>query len=180
MTSTIRLPSVRQRAKQVFTDPHLWKQRDVLFQLMSSAAGLDAELAVWFDNLPAVWRYRTVATLEGMPDDLETAEVWPGPVNVYQDLVVSNIINNYRMSRIFCQAVIIACLAKLGPTREAVEKDERYQRTVKVIQDLVNAICAAVPFHLGYGTRDRTRKIGQEETGELPAKDSSIVLLNDD
>ncbi|KAI9685198.1 MAG: hypothetical protein M1822_004785 [Bathelium mastoideum] len=161
---TIRLPSIRQRAKQVFSDPSLWTQRDVVFQLMASAAGLDAELALWFDSLPSVWRHRTVATLKGMPDDLETSEIWPGPVNIYEDLVVSNIVNNYRMGRIFSQAVIIACLARQATSREAVEANRKYQEAVRIGREMVNDICATVPFHLGYDIKDRSRKIGQQAT----------------
>ena len=170
MTLTMRLPAIRQRSKQVFSDPLLWTQQDVILQLMVSAVDLDAGLSLWFKSLPPIWSHRTVATLYGTPDDLEKSEIWPGPINVHQDLVVSNVINNYRMGRIFCQAVIIACLTRQSMSREAVEKDERYQNAVRICRELVDAICATVPFHLGYDIKHRTRKIGQQETGESSLK----------
>ncbi|KAL9064759.1 MAG: hypothetical protein Q9157_007720 [Trypethelium eluteriae] len=164
MFVTIQLPAVRQRAKQVFADPRLMDQRDVLSQLSTSAADLDDAFARWYDSLPPRWSHQTVATLEGMPDDLEEAEAWPGPMNVYEDLIVSNVINNHRMGRIFCQAVVIACQARLGQSREAVEQSEKYQKAVKTARDLVNAVCATVPFHLGYDIKDRARKMAQSKT----------------
>lgn len=175
MMLTIQLPSIRQRSKQVFEDPLLWSQQNVIFQLMACTTALDVELSLWYDNLPPAWHHRTVATLDGTLDDLEASEIWPGPVNVYQDVVVSNVINNYRMSRIFCQAIIIGCLARQAASREAVEKDKRYQDAVRTCRELVDGVCATVPFHLGYDVRNRTRKIGKVETG-TPSPLNSIFL----
>ncbi|KAL9087267.1 MAG: hypothetical protein Q9165_006761 [Trypethelium subeluteriae] len=165
MFVTIRLPAIRTRAKQVFADSCLMNSRDTLFELLTLATDVEAAFARWYDSLPSIWSHRTVATLEGMPDNLEEAEVWPGPVNVYEDLVVSNIVNNCRMGRLYCEAVIIACLARLGRSREEVEQSEKYQTALKAAQDIVNAICATVPFHLGYDIKERGRKLGGSKTG---------------
>ena len=167
MMTTLRLPAIRQRAKHVFRDPNLWSNRDVLLPLMSSVAALDAELALWYDNLPAIWRPRTVATLNGTPDDIEQSDVWPGPINVYTDVAVSNVLINYRMARLFLQTIVIACIARQAASREAVEKNERYQQAVQKARDMVDGNCAAVPFHLGYDIENKAKKIGRHETSEL-------------
>ncbi|KAI9697513.1 MAG: hypothetical protein M1820_007779 [Bogoriella megaspora] len=163
MAITLRLPNIRYRAKRVFSDRNLMAQSESLFQLMTAAVGLDAEYAFWFDDLPKVWQPKAVATLEGMPDDIESSEIWPGSINVFENLIVSNLTNNGRMGRIFCQTVIIGCLARQAERKSELEKDVRYQKATKMARELVDAICASVPFHLGYDIRDRTQRVGQHE-----------------
>jgi hypothetical protein len=176
MMVMIKLPGLRQDAKKFFSSPTASKQSDKWFYLMSTAAGLDAKLKLWFDSLPKPWQHRTVATLEGSLDDPENAEVWPGPMYVYEELVVSNIVNNYRMARIFSRAVMIGCLARQATSKTELEENQNYQECVAEARSLVDGVCASVPYHLGYDVKDRTNSKDQNDAGNVPISCATAML----
>ena len=111
------------------------------------------------------WHFHTVGMEYDVPDNLAEAEAWPGPLHVYQDVPLASIVNDYRVCRIFCQRVIMACTTWLSlggnyPVTQA------YNNAVFTIQKMVDEISACVKFHLCYDMQPVAQELGLERNGE--------------
>jgi hypothetical protein len=103
-----------------------------------------------------------------------------GEQHVYHDVPLASIVNDYRVCRIFCMRVIMACVAWLAVNpKHNLTAD--YEKAVYVIQQMVDEISACIPFHLvrfssfwsGHQANTRTsqdydlqpiaKKLGQEK-----------------
>ncbi|KAF2478056.1 uncharacterized protein BDR25DRAFT_250586 [Lindgomyces ingoldianus] len=165
----IDLPNIRARATALTTAPHNNAQRSEALAILEFAQMVDANLQQWSNTLPPDWQYTTVAMVYDMPEDLSTAEQWSGPQHVYEDVHIASIVNDYRVCRIFCQSVIIACINYLGLDADSPLNDA-YNSAVFFVQQMVDEICACVPFHLSYDMQPVAKKLGQDQAGKsLPS-----------
>jgi hypothetical protein len=116
-----------------------------------------------------------------IPFDVSQAESWLGPQHAYHDVPLASIVNDYRVCRIFCQRVIMACVNWLGLGKisehhreedvggggdQAAAGEEKYERAVTVVQQMVDEISACVPFHMSYDMQPVAQELGQERNGE--------------
>ena len=126
-----------------------------MMTLIRTAKDIDSELEHWALTLSDVWEPRLKMVIPDEPEDVETAEFWIGPVHIYEDLSIANIWNDYRVSRIFCQAVILGCVTNL-PTHARTEHVERISaQAVRITQQMVDDFCSAVPYLFGYEFKSR-------------------------
>jgi hypothetical protein len=127
---------------------------------------VDNNLAEWYATLPSEWKHSTIGVVSEMPglEDLATTEKWPGEQHIYNDVPLASIVNDYRVCRIFCRRVIMACITWLGiGGHEDTERE--YRQSVYVIQKMVDDVSACVPFHLDYGLQVVAQDMGQEQNG---------------
>jgi hypothetical protein len=165
----MNLPDIRARANTLTTTPYDPSREGEAKSVMDFAEMVDVNLQQWYQTLPDEWQYRTVGMVYELPSDVSEAESWLGPVHAYHDVPVANLINDYRVCRIFCQRVIIACLTwlSLGDTENpSLESLDTYRKTVFVIQQMVDEISAGVPFHMCYEMQPVAQELGQEKNGE--------------
>jgi hypothetical protein len=127
-----------------------------IFQLLHDAKSVDEQLASWPFLLSPDWDIKLVAHYHGDGDSVE--EVFPGPVHSYVDLWAANNWDYWRCYRIFCQSIVFNCCERLN---RAVENDTDFTRSVRVLREMVNGICAAVPFQLGF-------RLPSEDIGVAP------------
>lgn len=170
------LPDIRARANTLTTTPYDPNLEGEAKSVMEFAEMVDANLQQWYQTLPQEWQYRTVNMIYELPDDIGEAESWLGPQHVYHDVPVANLINDYRVCRIFCQRVIIACMTWLsfGNTDYSnLETLDTYQKAAFVIQQMVDEISAGVPFHMCYEMQPVAQELGQEKNGECNAKEQN-------
>ncbi|KAH7118989.1 hypothetical protein B0J11DRAFT_552246 [Dendryphion nanum] len=155
------LPNIRARANALagtdFDAAQELEARDIL----EFAQMVDTNLQQWYDTLPNEWHYRTVGMQYDIPEDLATAETWQGPLHVYQDVPLASIVNDYRVCRIFCQRVIMACTTWLSyggnyPVAQA------YNSAIFIVQKMVDEISACVKFHLTYDMQPVAQELGLE------------------
>jgi hypothetical protein len=90
---------------------------------------------------------------------------WPGEQHVYNDVPLASIVNDYRVCRIFCRRVIMACINWLGIGGH-VDESAEYNRSVFVIQQMVDDISACVPFHMNYDLQPVAKEMGQDPDGK--------------
>lgn len=131
---------------------------------MEFAQMVDANLAEWYHTLPPEWKYKTVEMVYEIPEDVTEAESWIGPQHAYHDIPLASIVNDYRVCRIFCQRVIMACTSwlSLGVTYTITNE---YNNAVYIIQQMVDEISACVKFHLCYDMQPVAQELGQERNG---------------
>ncbi|KAJ5901618.1 hypothetical protein N7495_002146 [Penicillium taxi] len=126
-------------------------------EILRTAMTLDAELMSIFINVPPRWSYRVVKVpmFDGVPI---TKAVWGDKYHVYHDLAASKAWNNYRAARILIQELILETVKGLDVTGydETAQQQQRNlsNQSLQVLHQLVEDICASVPFHLGAGIEE--------------------------
>lgn len=108
-----------------------------LFDLFKEIEILERDFARWHDTMPAFW----------LPYQVENAkefETYRGLCEVYYDLSVARVINDYRLSR----ATVLTWLIQLASIGGGFWVEKGLQARLK-FQCLIDDVCASVPFHLG-------------------------------
>jgi hypothetical protein len=127
---------------------------------------VDGNLAEWYATLPPEWKHSTIGIVNEIPslDDLAVTEKWPGEQHIYNDVPLASIVNDYRVCRIFCRRVIMACInwLSIGGAEDQVGE---YNQSVYIIQQMVDDVSACVPFHLDYQLQTVAQDMGQEQNG---------------
>jgi hypothetical protein len=155
-----------------------------MMTLIRRAKDIDSELEHWAVTLPDFWEPVTKMVFQDTAQDPSTAQFWPGPVHTYGDLSIANVWNDYRVSRIFCQAVILGCVAAL-PAHARTDNIERIsEQAVHVTQQMVDDFCSAIPYLLGFDFKSRNQS-PSEESGKsrdslqlLPRSSPLLILLS--
>ncbi|KAJ5273550.1 hypothetical protein N7478_008675 [Penicillium angulare] len=125
-------------------------------EIIRKALTIDANLASLFISVPTPWQYQEIENpFSNGPQIGRT--VWGNTYHLYGSLRASNMWNNWRSVRILLHELIIETVASLegcspGPERRqqlALAAHSRF-----IASQLVEDICASVPYHLGAGTED--------------------------
>lgn len=168
----IDLPNLRARANLLTTTPYTPAHASEAAEILSFAQTVDGNLEEWYRTLPPEWKHRIIGVESERiaPEDLALAEKWPGEQHVYHDVPLASIMNDYRVCRIFCRRVIMACVEWLsrgsGSAQEGdmwTDEDGARDRSVWVIQQMVDEISACVPFHMSYELQPLAKEMGQEQ-----------------
>jgi hypothetical protein len=137
-------------------------------QILDFAQTVDGNLEEWYRTLPSEWKHRIISISNETlaPEDIALAEKWPGEQHVYHDVPLASIMNDYRVCRIFCCRVIMACITWLSSGGDFSGEDQAWNKSVFVIQTMVDEISACVPFHMSYELQPLAKETGQEQNGE--------------
>lgn len=162
----IDLPNLRARANKLTGTRYAASEALEARQIIDFAQLVDGNLEDWYRTLPPEWKHRIIGIESSIPDDIANAQKWPGEQHAYHDVPLASIINDYRVCRIFCRRVMLACLQWLGPSGAA--EAAQYARSVFVVQQMVDELSACVPFHLVYELQPLAKETGQEQYGESP------------
>lgn len=157
------LPDIRARANDLTSSPHDPAKEPEAIKILEFAQMVDGNLQQWYQTLPLDWHYQTVGMVYDMPEDVTTAGEWPGPQHAYYDVPLASIVNDYRVCRIFCQRVIMACATWLGLGSD-YPVTHAYNTALFVIQQVVDDISACVPFHMVYDMQPIAKERGQEKS----------------
>ena len=139
----IDLPNIRARANSLTNSPYDPAQESEAKAILEFAQMVDTNLQQWYTTLPKDWQYRTVGMVYEIPDDVSMAESWIGPQHAYHDVPLASIVNDYRVCRVFCQRVIMACVTWLS-FGSAHSGTDAYNNAIYVIQQMADEISACV------------------------------------
>ena len=119
---------------------------DLIDELLERAQALDADLASWPDILPLHWS-PVRALAHTIPQEVIDAGIWQDSCDIYPDIIICSTWNDWRVARLRVLRLIAElCLAS------QVERGETRAQTIAIIRQLVDDICASVPFCLGSRT----------------------------
>jgi hypothetical protein len=131
--------------------------------IIKRARTMEQEFKTWEESLPDIWRPKTAGWVDNVPGgDLMKAEVFPGRVDIYEDLFTSNTWNQVRISRQFIFGLIVRCAAWVCHPVDYRTTPE-YASAARVGVDMVTDIIASIPYHLGW----RVGKYGTLQPGDL-------------
>lgn len=170
----IDLPNIRARANALKETSYNHDQEAEAIAVMEFAQMVDDNLLQWYRTLPKEWHYRTIGIANETVKDPMTADRWPGEQHVYHDVSLASVVNDYRVSRIFCQRVIMGSISWLSPN-PSHNLTTASDRAAFIIQQLVDEISACVPFHMNYDMQPMAQELGQERNGEYRLTQSLIM-----
>lgn len=118
--------------------------------MMKRAQAMEQEYLEWVPTVPDEWRWKTVAWVDNVPGgNLEKAEVCPGRVDLYPELLIAAAWNQVRCSRLFIAGLIVRCSAWICyPVNYRTTPE--YATCSRVGVDMVTDIIASIPYHLGW------------------------------
>lgn len=117
-------------------------------ELAKSAEAIDEELSHWADNLPSSWSYTQATEIKTGPN---ARGFCPKHIHRYPDFYVARVWNFYRVSRLILLSLLCraTALSRTGHNEDQCVATGNAEGERK-IQNIVDEICASVPFLLGH------------------------------
>ncbi|KAK7212193.1 hypothetical protein V2G26_019371 [Clonostachys chloroleuca] len=117
-------------------------------ELAKSAEAIDEELSHWADNLPSSWSYTQATEIKTGPN---ARDFCPQHIHRYPDFYVARVWNFYRVSRLILLSLLCraTALSRTGHNEDQCVATGNAEGERK-IQNIVDEICASVPFLLGH------------------------------
>ncbi|VUC36783.1 unnamed protein product [Clonostachys rosea] len=144
-------------------------------KLATTVEAIDQELSHWAGNLPNSWLYAHATEIKTASNAREFS---PKHIHRYPDFYVARVWNFYRVSRLILLSLLrrAATLLQTGDDEEQRLGTGNAEKERK-IQDIVDDICASVPFLLGH---DLSRMTVPASSGmsRQQRQESNIPLVN--
>ncbi len=150
-SATINIADLRSCAKSALLLPRSPASEKEVNDLLEYAISIDLLVAAWPESVPEEWHWRSGDTFPVPPHTPPSAFTYNDKKDIYLDLWVMSIWNQYRAARIKIQSIILSCIGWLSTPYE----EQWYWRSVyakMIIQEMADDICASVPFALGTKT----------------------------
>ncbi|KGO40651.1 hypothetical protein PEX2_011430 [Penicillium expansum] len=151
-------------------------------EIIRRTLNLDADLMSILLTAPPSWGYETVKVplVDGEPI---TRTVWGDSYHVYRNLSVSGVWNNARSARLLMHEMLLEAVKSLensSPRSSGLHQQQIIaSQSRQIAHQLVDDICASVPFHLGMGIEDTYdwRSSSQNAGGESYPVESGLGNL---
>ncbi|CAH0046140.1 unnamed protein product [Clonostachys solani] len=135
-------------------------------ELVTSLGAMDEKLSHWVGDLPNSWSYAHATEIK---TGSNTRDFSLKHIHRYPDFYVARVWNLYRVSRLILLSLLcrVTALLQTGDNanqRMAIDTDNA-ERDSK-IQDIVDDICASVPFLLGHNLSRMTVPAGAGKGGQ--------------
>ena len=119
------------------------KSSDIAYELLEKAQAIDARLASWPEGLPLHW-YPIRVFKDNIPQEVMNAGMYGDSCEIYPDIMICSTWNDWRVARL----KVLRLIAKLHLVA-ALDHIDTGTRVTSEIQQLVDGICASIPFNLG-------------------------------
>ncbi|KAL7620036.1 hypothetical protein AAE478_010585 [Parahypoxylon ruwenzoriense] len=150
---------------------------DIMLAVIRRAQSVDREVVAWMRDVPAEWRFRTVAWEDHVPGgDYAKAEVFPGRVDMYRDFYIASVWNTSRTARLVLASLIVRCAAWVCSPVDYRTTPE-YATAARTCVDTITDIIASVPYHLGWHLK-RKHVLAQLRTSGGTSSSSSTPDRN--
>jgi hypothetical protein len=161
----LELPNIKQQSLDLFLK--LPPPVDGLVGIIARARALDAKLESWDRTLPPIWRGELRRVITETPENPCEAPYWAGPVDTYEDLNIAKTVNDYRVSRVLCQTIVLRCIAALPSKDQTEQIGHLKSQAVYICRQMVNEFTSSVPYLLGF---DYYTRLGANFKDEAAAK----------
>lgn len=141
----------RALAKMVLANSKNPASEDQITQTLYVAVDVDGQLEEWARWVPESWIWHPASGIRLSPNTPRDLFTYGGKSDFYTDLNMANIWNSYRSKRLMILSIVLDCVFRL---RSAPDDDlgQHAKAALETTQELVDDICASVPFHLGTKT----------------------------
>lgn len=115
-------------------------------ELLKRAEAIDAVLASWPEALPLHW-FPVRVFKDTIPQEVIDAGIYENSCEIYPDIMICSIWNDWRVARL----KVLHLIARLRHV-SGLDSNDIGPQFIKDIQQLVDGICASVPFCFGSRT----------------------------
>jgi len=150
-SATINIADLRSCAKSALLLSRTPESEQEVNDVLEYAISVDLLVAAWPKSLPEEWQSNPADAFDCPTNTSKAAFIYNDKKDVYIDLWIQSIWNQYRSARIKVQTIILDCIAWLNTPYE----HQWYWRAVyakMITQEMGDDICASVPFALGTKT----------------------------
>lgn len=112
-------------------------------ELLRRAQAIDTGLASWPETLPLHW-YPIRVFKDNIPQEVIDAGIYEDSCDIYPDIMICSTWNDWRVARL----KVLRLIAKLR-LLSRLDRGENSAQSINEMQQLVDGICASVPFCLG-------------------------------
>lgn len=150
-TISIRVDSARVHGRPD-ADP---QKHPAMVGLLHRAEANVTRLRQWNASLPAAWARTTIdASFSPDMDNIEQYELWSGPLATYRNLNVAHYHNLNRNSQLYAGGCALRAAWWLDTDggRRPSPSGRRVQGHLRLLQSVIDDVCADVPFYLGLTT----------------------------
>lgn len=113
--------------------------------ILEKAIELDQRLLAWTSTVPDDWAPIRVSGPACIPQSVRDAGLYQDHCDIYKSIFIAYMFNAQRCWRIKLQLTILACLKHLN----SGNFDIASVTTLEIIQELVDTMCASIPYYLG-------------------------------
>jgi len=151
----MNVPNLQCLANSLLSQSAHTCRESAVANLIRSAQNLDTDVLNWTNTLPATWSY-TVTTSINTSRDLHSLEpeFTPSRIYGYRDIYTARVWNLYRVSRLILQSIILRSTSWLLTELAFSQRDTDATSAEGTSEDLVNGICASVPFLMGHDSSE--------------------------
>jgi hypothetical protein len=151
ISKIMNVPNLQCLANSLLSQSAQTCRENAVVNLIRSARNLDIDVSEWTKTLPATWSYTITTSTDISPgSNFPRPEFTPRQIHRYGDIYTARVWNLYRVSRLILQSIILRSaswlLTKLAPSQQDTDTTSAERNS----EDLVNGICASVPFLLGH------------------------------
>ncbi|PWY69703.1 hypothetical protein BO70DRAFT_432353 [Aspergillus heteromorphus CBS 117.55] len=137
--------------------------------IIRRSLSLDADFMSTLLAIPPTWAYSTVEVPHSEGGS-RMHSVWGTRFHIYRNLTISSAWNNYRSARLVIHELIITAAKSLQHSSNMNTRNEQESlilQSERTCHQIVEDICASVPFHLGAtaGDADACGGIAASPTG---------------
>ena len=115
-------------------------------ELLERGEAIDAVLASWPETLPLHW-FPVRVFKDTIPQEVIDAGIYEDSCDIYPDIMICSTWNDWRLARL----KVLHLIARLRPI-STLDNGQTSPQVLKDIQQLVDGICASVPFCFGSRT----------------------------
>ncbi|QPG97141.1 hypothetical protein C2857_005846 [Epichloe festucae Fl1] len=152
---SLQVAKIKAVATELLNRPPTADNIIPLRKIVQKCRSLEEEILEWAKNLPESYTWKTVAWEYRVPrGDYSTAEVYPGRIDLYQNIWAASLLNFARTGRIVVTSVMMRCVAFLtwpNDYRTTIE----YAAVTKAWSEEMSSIMASVPYLLGWFVNHR-------------------------
>ncbi|KAI1264567.1 hypothetical protein F5Y18DRAFT_73932 [Xylariaceae sp. FL1019] len=135
---------------------------ELMLEVIRKTQSIEQEVSAWQQNIPEDWRYKTIAWQDNVPNgDYARAEVFPGRVDIYQNIWIASCSNAARSIRLILASLVVRCVAWVCSPIDYRTTPE-YATATNICRDAITDIIASVPYHFAWHLR-------KQDAGERPA-----------
>jgi hypothetical protein len=113
---------------------------------LNTALSIKRRLMSWHASLPPSWHPKRFSGPECISPTIHQAGLYQHYCDVYPSISIASSFNEYRMSLMKTESIILSCLGNQPPSLTNFTSQAACQN---LIQQVADDICASVPFHLG-------------------------------
>lgn len=161
----IRAADLKARAQHLIPLPRTSENIKLLRAVIRDCQTLDQEFIDWSKSLPENFRWETAAWEHPLRrGSFANAEVYPGRIDIYQDVWAASVWNVVRCSRMISTSVMIRCVARLHSPDDHRTTPE-YAAATKIWSEVISDIISSVPYFLGWFSKHKDLLNGARLSG---------------